>query len=61
MMRKDQDMRYDLPTVGIKTIENMKESGLSCLAVEAGKTLIMEPEKFFALADKFKIAVVGVF
>ena len=60
MMRKDQDMRYDLPTVGIKTIENMKESGLSCLAVETGKTLIMEPEKFFTLADKYKIAVIGV-
>jgi len=60
MIREDQDMRYDLPTVGIKTLENMKESGLTCLAVEAGKTLIMEPEKFFALADKFNIAVKGV-
>ena len=60
MMREDQDMRYDLPTVGIKTLENMHEAGLACLAIEAGKTLIMEPEKFFALADKYKIAVKGV-
>ena len=60
MMREDQDMRYDLPTVGVKTLENMHEAGLTCLAVESGKTLIMEPEKFFALADKFKISVLGV-
>lgn len=60
MMKKDQDMRYDLPTVGIKTLENMREAGLTCLAIEAGKTLIMEPEKFFVLADKFNIAVIGV-
>ena len=61
MMRKDQDMRYDLPTVGVKTLENIKEAGITCLAVEARKTLIMEPEKFFSLADKYKIAVIGVF
>ncbi|MBQ7543823.1 MAG: UDP-2,3-diacylglucosamine diphosphatase LpxI [Synergistaceae bacterium] len=60
MMRTDQDMRYDLPTVGTRTIEAMREAGLSCLAVEAGKTLILEPEKFFALADKYKIAVWGI-
>ena len=61
MMKKNQDMRFDLPTVGIKTLENMHEAGLTCLAVEAEKTLIMEPEKFFQLADKFNISVTGVF
>ena len=60
MMREDQDMRYDLPTVGTQTLENMHEAGLTCLAVEAGKTLILEPEKFFTLADKYKIAVWGI-
>ena len=60
MMKKNQDMRFDLPTVGITTLENMHEAGLTCLAVEAEKTLIMEPEKFFELADKFNIAVLGV-
>ena len=60
MMRKDQDMRYDLPTVGTRTLEAMHEAKLTCLAVEAGKTLILEPEKFFALADKYKIAVWGI-
>ena len=60
MMREDQDMRYDLPTVGTRTLENMKRSGLTCLAVESGKTLILEPEEFFALADEYKIAVWGI-
>ena len=60
MMRKDQDMRYDLPTVGTRTLEAMHEAGLSCLAVEAGKTLILEPEKFFELAAKYNIAVWGI-
>ncbi len=60
MMRKDQDMRYDLPAAGVRTLENMKSAGLTCLAVEAGKTLILEPEKFFALADKYNIAVWGI-
>lgn len=60
MMKENQDMRYDLPTVGEKTLEAMKESGLTCLAVESGKTLILEPEKFFALADKYDIAVWGL-
>ncbi|MBQ9628125.1 MAG: UDP-2,3-diacylglucosamine diphosphatase LpxI, partial [Synergistaceae bacterium] len=48
------------PTVGVKTLEAMKESGLTCLAVESGKTLILEPEKFFSLADKYNIAVWGI-
>ena len=60
MMKTTQDMRYDLPTVGTRTLEGMKTSGLTCLAVEAGKTLILEPEKFFALADKYHIAVWGI-
>lgn len=60
MMKADQDMRYDLPTVGPQTLENMKAARLTCLAVEAGKTLILEPEKFFALADRYNIAVVGI-
>ena len=60
MMKVNQDMRYDLPTVGEMTLEAMKESGLTCLAVESGKTLILEPEKFFALADEYNIAVWGI-
>ena len=60
MMREDQDMRYDLPTVGVRTLENMKSAGLTCLAIEAGRTIILEPEEFFALADRYNIAVWGI-
>ena len=60
MMKPGQDMRYDLPTVGTMTLENMHMAGLTCLAVEAGKTLILEPDKFFALAEKYNIAVRGI-
>ena len=60
MMKPGQDMRYDLPTVGTVTLENMHMAGLTCLAVEAGKTLILEPDKFFALAEKYNIAVWGI-
>lgn len=60
MMRLDQDERYDIPTVGPKTIEHMSEVKLNCLALHAGSTLIMEPEKFKVAAEKAKIAVIGV-
>lgn len=60
MMREDQDMRYDLPTVGPRTLEAMKEAGLTCLAIEAGRTLILEPDKFLELAEDYRIAVWGI-
>lgn len=60
MMKPGQDMRYDLPTVGTMTLENMHRAGLTCLAVEAGKTLILEPDKFFALAERYNISVWGI-
>jgi DUF1009 family protein len=60
MMRVDQDPRYDLPTVGPETIENMARAGLTCLAVEARRTLIVDAEKTFALAARRGIAVWGL-
>jgi len=60
MMRQDQDERYDLPVIGKKTIDNMAASGLTCLAVEAGRTVILDPERFKRAASKRDIAVVGV-
>jgi DUF1009 family protein len=60
MMRVDQDSRYDLPTVGPETIENMARAGLTCLAVEANRTLIVDAEKTFALAKCHDIALWGL-
>lgn len=60
LMRADQDERYDIPVVGIPTLHNMKQSGLTCLAVHAGWTLIMDPEAFKQEAQELGISVVGV-
>lgn len=54
-----QDMRFDVPVVGVPTIEVMKAAGATCLSVTAGKTLIFDRKEVIALADKSKICIVG--
>jgi DUF1009 family protein len=44
--RPQQDMRWDVPTVGMKTIELLKENKFKALAVEAGQMYVLEKEKF---------------
>jgi len=58
--KPQQDLRFDLPTVGTGTIEVMVESGASVLAVEAGKALFLDRAEAIAMADKAGIAVVGI-
>jgi hypothetical protein len=53
-------MRFDVPVIGLPTIETMVEAGATCLCVSAGKTLMFDRDKLIALADKNKIAVVAV-
>ncbi|HEV7701512.1 MAG TPA: UDP-2,3-diacylglucosamine diphosphatase LpxI [Pyrinomonadaceae bacterium] len=57
--KPDQDMRFDVPVVGVPTIEAMIEAGATGLSVTAGKTLIFDREEMIDLADKHKIAIVG--
>ena len=57
--KPDQDMRFDVPVVGVPTIESMIESRANCLCVTAGKTLMCDREEMIALANKNKIAVVA--
>jgi DUF1009 family protein len=57
--KPNQDMRFDVPVVGVPTIRTMIEAGATCLSLTAGKTLIFDREEMLALADKNKIAVVG--
>lgn len=57
--RPNQDMRFDVPTVGPNTMRNLKDAGCACLVVEAGKTLIVDKPTTLALADRFKITVIG--
>ncbi len=54
-----QDMRFDVPTIGEKTIDIMRESGARVLAVEAGRTLMMDEEEMIRLANKSKISIIG--
>ncbi len=58
--KPQQDLRFDLPTVGTGTVEVMMESGASVLAVEAGKALFLDRAEAIAMADKAGIAVVGI-
>ena len=54
-----QDMRFDVPVVGIATIEAMKAAGATLLSIDAGKALIIDGEAFFDAANAAGIAVVG--
>ena len=60
MARPKQDMRFDIPVVGLKTLETLAQVKASVLAIEAGKTLILQQEVFVKRADESKLAVVGV-
>lgn len=50
-----QDRRLDLPTVGPNTMRRLHQAGLSVIAIEAGGTMIVEPEETCALADRFNL------
>lgn len=58
--REDHDMRYDIPVVGLKTIKLLKKIRAGALAVEAGRTIMLEPEKIIAAADRIDLALVAV-
>jgi len=58
--RPNQDMRFDVPTVGLNTIENLKSSGATCLAVEAGKVILLDKPHLLETADRAGVVVVGV-
>ncbi len=57
--KPNQDMRFDVPTIGAGTIENLKRNKASCVAVEADKTLILDLPETIELANRCKIAIVG--
>jgi UDP-2,3-diacylglucosamine hydrolase len=52
-----QDMRFDVPVVGLPTIEQMKSSRATALAVDAGRTLLFDRQQLIALADAADIAI----
>jgi UDP-2,3-diacylglucosamine hydrolase len=57
--KPNQDMRFDVPVVGVKTIEVMRAAGASCLAVDAGKCLLLDGERVVEAADAAGIAILA--
>jgi DUF1009 family protein len=57
--KPNQDMRFDVPVVGVSTIEAMKAAGASVLSVDAGKTLMIDGDAIIKAADEAGISIVG--
>jgi DUF1009 family protein len=57
--KPDQDMRFDVPVVGVPTIEAMIAAGATCLSITAGKTLVFDRDEMLASANKNNICVIG--
>jgi UDP-2,3-diacylglucosamine hydrolase len=57
--KPNQDMRFDVPVIGVKTIETMAAAGATCLAVDAGKCLFLDGGKIVEAADRAGIAIVA--
>jgi DUF1009 family protein len=57
--KPNQDMRFDVPVVGVKTIEVMRAAGASCLALDAGKCLLLDGQKIIDAADESEISIVA--
>lgn len=60
LAKPDQDMRFDVPVVGVPTIKAMAEAGATCLCITAGKTLMFDEYEMIKLANAEKIAIVAV-
>ena len=58
--RAGHDMRFDIPVVGLKTLKVMKKAGVSALAFQAGRLILLDREDVIAYANKHSIALVGV-
>lgn len=58
--KPNQDMRFDVPVIGIRTVETMIRAGASCLSVEAGRTLLFDRETLLKRASEAGIAIVAV-
>lgn len=58
--KPNQDIRFDIPVIGLGTIKNLIRAKAACLAIEAGKTLFIDKEESIKLADKYGISLVAV-
>ena len=54
-----QDMRFDVPVIGVKTIDTMRAAGATCLAVDAGKCLLLDGDRVLEAANAASICVLA--
>jgi UDP-2,3-diacylglucosamine hydrolase len=57
--KPNQDMRFDVPVIGLATIQAMRVAGASALSIDAGRTLVLDGEHVLASAEEASIAIVG--
>jgi DUF1009 family protein len=60
MKKSSQDMRIDLPSIGVQTIEELKNSGLRGIAIKSGESFIIDIKDVIKQADKNKIFILGI-
>ena len=58
--REGHDMRFDVPVVGLKTVKRMKRSGVSALAFQANRLILLDRDAVIAYANRHGLAIVGV-
>lgn len=57
--KPNQDMRFDIPVIGVKTVEVMQAAGATCLAIDAGKCLLLDGEKVVDAANRATITIIA--
>ena len=58
--KPQQDMRFDVPAIGEKTIESVKAAGIRCIGIEASRTLLLAPQPTIDAANQRGITIVGL-
>ena len=58
--REGHDWRFDIPVVGLKTLKMMKKAGVTALAFQAGRLILLDREAVIAFANRHNIAIVGI-
>jgi DUF1009 family protein len=58
--KPQQDMRFDVPTIGLRTIEGLHQAGARVLAVEAEKTIVIDQPDVVALADRYGMSIIAL-
>jgi DUF1009 family protein len=58
--KPQQDMRFDVPTIGLGTLKTMVAAGATCLAVEAGRTILLDQDEVVRFADEHRMSIVAL-